>query len=347
MLDFRRLALILAVLCLASSPVVHAQSRPNILVIIADDFGIDALGLYGVGTVLPETPHIDALAERGLLFENTWSYPMCTPTRAAMISGRYGGKTGVTRAPGTLELEYTTIFEYLTEPEHGEYANALFGKWHIGPSSDFDHPNDQGVDLYAGYNSGGVDSYYRWKRTINGIVDTSERYVTSELTDRAIDWLDGQSGPWLLWMAHAAPHTPLEVPPDSLYSRTDTAGTLNKYMAMIEALDHEIGRLLSSIDAATLENTVVIFLGDNGTPGNLLQAYPSGHGKATLYEGGIRVPMIIAGAGVPRRGSVEPGLVNIVDIYATIASLAKTRNDAEKKRRDEFEGEKVIHAPED
>ena len=134
-------------------------------------------------------------------------------------------------------------------------------------------------------------------------------------------WINNQNNPWFLWLAHIVPHTPLHVPPSHMYSQPTTNTPLKKYMAMIESLDYEVGRLLDSMSPAELANTTILFIGDNGTPHNLLQDYPAQHGKQTLYQGGIHVPMFVSGNGVSRTGETENALVHVVDIYATVLDL--------------------------
>lgn len=316
-----RQILLLLLFSFSMLPAARGQDRPNILVVIADDMGVDALGSYGVGTSLAATPNLDALADRGIRFENVWASPLCAPTRAAMLSGLYGNKTGVLAVPGELELSETTLFEAVEDITGNEYSDAVFGKWHLSRSRDPGNPNDQGVDHFVGFNSGGLADYFSWERSEDGMAALSTDYFTSEITSDAIDWVAQQRSPWLLWLAHAAPHSPFHLPPDSLYTRTQTGGNLNRYLAMIESVDHEVGRLLDSITPDELENTLIIFIGDNGTPNQVLQTYPAGRGKGTLYQGGVKVPMIVAGAGVTRFNETEDALVNVVDVFATISEL--------------------------
>ncbi|MEL6942200.1 MAG: YHYH protein, partial [Bacteroidota bacterium] len=141
------------------------------------------------------------------------------------------------------------------------------------------------------------------------------------LTNATLDWINAQDKSWFLCLSHAAPHSPFHVPPDGLYSVGNTNGRLNRYLAAIEAMDHEIGRLLDNLDATTLANTTIIFIGDNGTPAPVIQFFPEDHAKGTLYEGGIRVPMIFSGKQVSRNGEMEDGLSQTTDLYATILEL--------------------------
>ncbi len=312
---------LLAFLLFGLNPLISQQSKPNILLIIADDMGIDVTNGYQQNPVMPTTPNLDALRANGVTFMNTWSSPTCSPTRASIMSGKYGVKTGVMSVPGNLDLSHTSLFHRLSDLNNDSYAKAVIGKWHISNPANANHPMEHGVDHYEGVLSGAVGDYYQWQKVTNGVSSQENEYLTSHFTNAAIDWVADQDQPWFLWLAHIAPHLPLHIPPDGLYSINDTDGNLNKYVAAIEAMDHEIGRLLDSFDAATLENTVIIFIGDNGTPRSVIQNFTNDHGKGSLYEGGIHVPMIVSGKGVTRKGEEEEGLTHVSDIYATVVEL--------------------------
>jgi len=300
----------------------HVQTdRPNILIIIADDMGADAFGRFGIGTESPNTPNLDSLADTGLFFNNAWANPLCAPTRAAIMSGLYGSKTGVLQVPGTLDNSVTTILEAVESATGGEYADAVFGKWHLAPNSNNDHPNEQGADHFVGRVGGGIGDYFNWSRTEDGQSATSTEYVTTHITDAAIEWIGEQTTPWLAWVAHEAPHAPFHLPPDSLFTRSQSSTDLDLYLAMIESVDHEVGRLMGALTAEERENTLIIFVGDNGTPNTVLQAYPSRSGKGSLREGGLHVPMIVTGSGVARIGETEDSPVHVMDIYATILEI--------------------------
>ncbi len=314
------LAIALAI-CFALPFSLQAQDRPNILILIADDMGTDAMGVYGIGTDQPNTPNLDALLSEGILFNNAWAYPTCAPSRAALITGRYGNKNGITRSGPNMSSDEVTIFEHIDELTDGEYANAVFGKWHLGNAN---HPNQNGIDYYSGNLFAGVDDYFNWERTTNGVTDMSDTYVTTYITDEAINWVDQQTEPWFLWMAYNAPHGPIHLPPDSLYTRTATASNFDQYMCMIESVDHEVGRLYNSLSQEEKENTFIFFMGDNGTPNSRLQGYPNMHGKSSLYEGGIRVPMFVTGFGVERVGEEEDALIHCADVFATLTELLGT-----------------------
>ena len=220
-----------------------------------------------------------------------------------------------------LDLEHESIFTYLDRNTNDAYASAVIGKWHISQPVNANHPFEHGVDFFSGVLAGGVNNYYTWQKSENGQNVQVNEYITSHLTDTAIDWVADQDTPWFLWLSHIAPHSPFQLPPDDLYTAQNPTTDRQLYYASIEALDHEIGRLIDSLDPDTRENTVIIFMGDNGTPGSVLRAYPNNRGKGTLYEGGINIPFFISGKGVTRQGEIETGLTQTNDLYATIIEL--------------------------
>lgn len=318
---------LLFICCIIYFPSIKAQKQktPNILLIIADDLGIDALHSndYGISVNSSAiTPNLDMLKNTGVTFKNTWATPQCTTTRASIMSGKYGINSGVRNVPGHLETSQESILNYLNNKSQTDYAKAVIGKWHISNPVDVNHPYDHGADYYQGIISGTIDDYYSWDKVDeNGNTVKIDEYVTKHLTDLANNWIDQQNKPWFLWLAHIAPHSPFQIPPQGTYTRTDTSSKRGTYLASIESLDYYIGELLDNMSQGTRENTVVIFIGDNGTPNGVARYFPTGHGKASMYEGGLRVPMIISGKNVSRQNQIEQGLVQVNDIYATVAQL--------------------------
>lgn len=307
------------------------SSQPNILLIISDDQGLDASNQYALSTDLPSTPNIDQLANTGITFDNMWATPACSTTRATIITGKYGHNSGVESVPGNLSSEHEIIQKYLkNNTATSNYKSAVFGKWHIGVGSSSTHPNDVGLDHYAG-NLTNISDYYDWSLTTNGVSETSTDYHSTKITDLSIDWINQQTSPWFAWVAYSAPHSPYHLPPSGLHNR-DLSGTdddinNNKrdyYLAAIEAMDAEIGRLLNALPEETRSNTVVLFIGDNGTPRNVIDEtiYPRSHSKGTLYQGGVAVPFVVSGKGITRKNQREGALVTATDLYATIAELA-------------------------
>lgn len=304
-------------------------SKPNILLVIADDLGKDATPNYQEGTVKPNMPTLQALMNNGITFENLWSYPVCTPTRASILTGKYGIHTNVLEVGDVISTAETSVQSFIDVNTGNEYATAIVGKWHL--SINANDPITMGVDYYAGLLTGGVQSYTNWNLTENGVTNTSTEYTTTKFTDLAINWINDQTKPWFLWLAYNAPHTPFHLAPVNLHSQgnlpTDQASIdanpMPYYMSAIEAMDSELGRLLSSLSAEERNNTIVIFIGDNGTPNQVAQApYSPMRAKGSIYQGGVNVPMIIAGTGVNRMGAREYALVHTTDLFSTIATIA-------------------------
>jgi arylsulfatase A-like enzyme len=315
-------------------------SRANVLIVVADDLGVDMVGAYGEGSAPPATPVIDGLAAQGVLFRNVWSNPVCSPTRAALLTGRPAFRTGigfiVDAAPDNLALPLSeiTLPEMLALGTGGKYRSAAFGKWHLGNEAVGGAlaPNLAGFDHFAGALSNfyAPESYTNWTRVVDGAVSQSTVYATTDTVDSALAWLADAPEPWLCYVAFNAPHYPVHAPPAGLHSVDLTqAGPLSEdpapyYRAMVQALDTELGRLLAGVAPPKLARTTVVFLGDNGTPGEVVsRPFPSDHAKGTLHEGGINVPLIVTGPRVQVPGSESLGLVSITDVFATVAELAK------------------------
>ncbi len=322
---------LLGLLLSTSLSVVCAQT-PNVLLVIADDLGLDPVPGYLPGPQKATMPRLASLMAQGLTFDRVWADPLCSPTRSTILTGRYGLYTGVLN-PGALSLlpeDEITLHRYLDDLGSG-YASCMIGKWHLGGSQpDPAYPNIMGIPHYAGLLSGTVNSYDLWPLTINGTTALSSEYITTALTDLALDWIDQQSAPWFCWLAYNAPHTPLHLPPLELHSQgalpsdqaSIDADPLPYYLAMCESVDHELDRLLTALPPGMAENTVVIFVGDNGTDAAVIQEpYVPGHAKGSLFEGGVHVPLVIAGPAVNRAGEHDDALVNTSDLFATIVEI--------------------------
>ena len=311
-------------------------AAPNILLIIADDYGADSSSLYNTNAAasLPPTPNIVSLAQSGVLFRNAYANPVCSPTRACLITGRHGFRTGVgdvVMGAGSATLsasEFTVAEAFAANPALG-YEVAAFGKWHLALGAN-SPATIGGWPHFAGSLQGAISSYTNWTKTVNGTSTTSTNYATTDLVNDAVTWIQSKgTNRWFAWVAFNAPHTPLHKPPASLCphytSLSGTTADINnnprKYFeAMTEAMDTEIGRLIATVNRT---NTYIIFMGDNGTMGNVIQPpYPSTRGKDTLYEGGIHVPLIIAGPGVSVTNATNQTLVHAVDLFSTILDMA-------------------------
>ena len=230
--------------------------------------------------------------------------------------------------PVSLTVTEFLILEALAQRPGLGYRSACFGKWHLnrGSNGGADNPNLMGFDHYVGPLRG-VSDYFDWQKVTNGSTSTVTSYATSEVVDDALQWIGDQGDqPWFAWVAFSAPHTPFHLPPAHLHSYNTLTGTAAHisanpelyYQAAIEAMDTEIGRLLSILDPDVLANTTIIYMGDNGTPG---QVGP-GQTKGFLYEGGVHVPFVISGADVLDGGREVDSIVDVTDVYATVLQLA-------------------------
>lgn len=303
------------------------SDSPNILLIIADDLGKDAINGFSEGSTKPTTPNIDAIRNNGISFINFWTNPTCTPTRASIITGKYGYRTGVKGVGDELSNSEPTLQEYISTQTNNQYATAIVGKWHLSGNNSTVNPESYGIDYYAGLIRGAVDNYYQWQLSHNGATSQNADYTTEVFTDLSIDWINQQSKPWFMWLAYNAPHTPFHVPPANMHGQGNLPTYNNGldptpyYMAAIEAMDFQIGRLLDNIPENESNNTIIIFIGDNGTPNQVAQSpYAFSTVKNTLYQGGINVPMFVSGFGVSRIGT-DNNLVNSTDLFATIAEI--------------------------
>ena len=313
-------------------PASEDSGQPNIILIISDDQGLDSSAQYNLSADLPVTPHLDKLAVSGITFDNAWATPACTTTRSAIITGQYGVNSGVLNVGDIIPPDSVTLQKYLKDnADTTSYASAVIGKWHLGGNSpEANHPSTLGVDYYAGSLRGAVNDYESWPLTINGQTSQTSTYHTTKVTDLAIDWIGSQTDPWFLWLAYVAPHTPFHLPPQALHTQdllgSDAdinANPRNYYLAAIEAMDTEIGRLLASMTQEELDITIIFYVGDNGTPRQVADrsVYANGS-KGSLTQGGLSVPMIASGAGVSRKNVREDALISSTDFFATIASMA-------------------------
>lgn len=301
---------------------IKASDKPNILFIIGDDMGADIVNGFSSAEGLPNTPNLDKLRSTGIAFTNAWAAPVCSATRASILTGQYGINNGVPSVPGVLKPTYKSVFKEIQELTNNAYKIGVSGKWHIGNANKLDHPILHGADDFMGVISAGVEDYNEWSKVEDGVKTTSTEYASSYFTDYATTWIKEQTQPWFMWLAHVAPHTPFHAPPSHMYSGGETNSNEGKFHAMIESLDYEVGRLLDSIPQDVLDNTLIIFIGDNGSPGSMLKGHPEGHGKTTVYQGGVHVPLIISGKGVNRVNEQEDAMVNIADFYATLSQVA-------------------------
>jgi len=325
-----------------------ASSDPprRVLLILADDLGVESLAAYedlspsgAAPRSFAPTPTIDALCDDGVRFTEAWANPTCSPSRASMLTGRFAARTGVGHAVPLngrgLGADEPTVPRWLASHAETSVATALVGKWHLGATDETGGrltPNGFGWGHYAGPLENSVGDYFWWERTVDGEAAFTDVYATTSQIDDALQWVGDRSADesWLMWLNLAAPHEPLHAPPEHLHSygpmsveRADIAADpLPYFQASLEAADTELGRLLDALDSRGMGDVDVIFVGDNGSSGLIVQApWRSDQAKETLYEGGVRVPLCVSGPSVSEGGRSSPALVNLTDIFATTGDL--------------------------
>jgi len=320
--------------------VCSAQARPNMLIILTDDQGYADVSMYGRTDV--QTPNIDRLAREGLRFTNMRANAtVCSPSRAALLTGMYPDRVGV---PGVIRTDPADSWGYFrpqrqTLPEalrQAGYQTACIGKWHLGLTAP-NLPNDRGFDFFHGFLGDMMDSYTTHLRQGNNYMRknretiTPTGHATDLFTQWACDYLHRavtQAKPFFLYLAYNAPHFPIE-PPDSFLARVRARNTITdekrrRTVALVEHLDANIGILLQTLDALNLTtNTWVVFTSDNGgsLPHGQCNA-PWRDGKQSHYDGGLRVPFAMRYPACMPSGQVSTYAGLCFDIYPTALALA-------------------------
>lgn len=335
------------VLCLCFGLPGCQHQRPsaklNVILIVADDLGYGDLGCYGNQVI--QTPHLDALAAQGIRFTDFHANgPVCTPTRAALLTGKYQQRSGLegvlyvkgeTRSAG-LDPSVTTLADLM---QREGYATGIMGKWHLGYEPAYS-PVQHGFDEFYGYLSGNIDyishydgaAIYDWWHNLDTLAETG--YVTDLITRHAVDFIRRhQREPFFLYVAHEAPHAPyqgrndpgLRAPGKSFPYAGNVADKAAAYKEMVEVLDEGIGEIMRTVRALALaENTLVLFLSDNGAvPAYGNNGILNGH-KGSLFEGGQRVPAIAW-----REGNILPRVSDATlmsfDIMPTVLAACNIR----------------------
>jgi arylsulfatase A-like enzyme len=306
-------------------------SKPNIVVILADDLGFADVGFNGGKEI--KTPNIDKLAAAGARLEQFYVQPLCSPTRAALMTGRYpmrqGLQTGVVRpwAKHGLPLDERTLPQALKE---AGYATAITGKWHLGHFQPEYLPTRRGFDFQYGHYNGAIDYFkldrsggHDWHR--NDKANYDEGYSTHLIAREAVKFIQGSKQPFFLFVSFNAVHSPYQVPEEYKAPYTQLKEPRRTYAGMLAAMDEAIGQINAALDEKDLrKNTLIVFASDNGGPhpGKVTDNGPLRAGKSTLYEGGVRAAASISWEGRIKAGSTIAVPLHIVDLYPTLLRLA-------------------------
>ena len=311
------------------------RTRPNIVVILADDQGWGDLSIHGNRNL--STPNIDSLGKDGAMLDRFFVCPLCAPTRAEFLTGRYrarGGVRGVSTGEERLNLDEVTIADTF---KAAGYATGAFGKWHNGTQHPY-HPNSRGFDEYYGFTSGHWGHYFSPEMDHNGTVTQGRGYITDDLTDHAMRFIESnRSKPFLCYLPLNTPHSPMHVPDkfwdrfaakpiemrarDSDRDKEDITMT-RAALAMCENIDWNIGRVLKKLDDLKLrENTIVFYFSDNGPNSWRWNGGMKGR-KGNLDEGGIRSPFLMRWPGKIQPGTRIAQIGAAIDLLPTFADLA-------------------------
>ncbi len=325
-----------------------AAQQPNIVLILADDLGYGDTGVYGSAIIT--TPHIDALAGDGVRFTQGYvSHPVCSPSRAGLLTGRYQQRHGWEFNPAGrdartgMSLDERTLADELKALG---YATGMVGKWHLGKQRPH-HPMSRGFDEYFGVLDGGstfIDPSVPGvefgairgqappaprRNKIRGFEPVEvEDYLTDVFTDEAVDFIERQGNdPFFLYLSHTAPHTPLQATKEYLDRyRHVTDQRTRVYAAMVASLDDSVGQIVETLKASgQYENTLIVFMSDNGCAGYILGACsnaPLGGFKRFHQEGGIRIPFIMSWPGVLPAGEESAVPIISLDLLATFTAAA-------------------------
>lgn len=314
------------------------RQLPNVVLILTDDQGWGDLSHSGNPNL--STPNIDALASQGVSFDRFYVSPVCSPTRAEILTGRYhlrGGVKGTSAGEERLDLDEVTFAEFF---QQAGYATGAFGKWHSGMQHPY-HPNSRGFDYFYGFCSGHWGNYFSPDLEQNGRLVEGEGYLPDDLTEKAMDFIEVQKdGPFLVYLTFNTPHSPMQVPDrwweqfenkplDSLVSGEDPAFT-RAALAMCENIDWNVGRLMQKLEELRLtENTIVLFLSDNGPNSYRWNGGMKGR-KGSTDEGGVRSPFFLQWKGRVPAGKTVPEIAGAIDLFPTLMVLAGLGDDGNK-----------------
>ncbi|MBX3400777.1 MAG: sulfatase-like hydrolase/transferase [Gemmataceae bacterium] len=329
------------IVLLGSSTCLWAAERPNVIVILADDQGWGDLSINGNRNL--KTPQIDSLARSGAMFDRFFVQPVCSPTRAEFLTGRYhprGGVWNVSTGGERLNLDERTLADEL---RGAGYATGCFGKWHNGTQYPY-HPRGRGFDEFYGFTSGHWGDYFDPPLDHNGKSVTGKGFLPDDLTDRAIEFIDkSRSRPFFAYLAFNTPHSPMQVP-DEYFNRFRAAELKQRgsgaqkediehtraALAMMENLDANVGRVLKALDERKLaDDTIMIYFSDNGPNGARWNGGMKGR-KGSTDEGGVRSPLLVRWPKRIQPGTTIKEIAGAIDLAPTILELTGTKRNGTK-----------------
>ncbi len=309
--------------------IASAEDRPNFIIVMTDDQGFGDLGVHGNDQI--DTPHLDSFAKESLWMERFYVNPLCAPTRASLMTGRYHMRTGIlhtSRGAAKMFGDEVTIAELLRDEG---YRTGIFGKWHLGDNYPM-RPQDQGFEETLFHKSGGIGQtpdvdadYFQPILWQNGKRLVPKGYCTDLFFDGALDFIEKhRSDPFFVYLAPNVPHTPLEIAAkySSPFEKEGIKSDVAKIYGMLKNLDENFGKLLDRLDELDLrENTLVVFMSDNGPTSGRYNADLRG-AKASVYEGGIRVPFYVRWPERIENSARRNNMAAHIDVLPTLLEAA-------------------------
>ena len=323
---------------------IQKNNPPNVILIISDDQGWGDLSLNG--NLDLTTPNIDRLGETGVQFDRFYVSPVCSPTRAEILTGRHhvrGGVFSTSRGGERLDIDEETMAEVF---KTAGYQTAAYGKWHNGMQAPF-HPNSRGFDDFYGFCSGHWGNYFNPLLEHNGNMVRGNGFIIDDLTQHGIDFIEkNKNQPFFLYLPFNTPHSPMQVPDrfwkkykDKKLSQIGSEGPPKNQnqidhtraaLAMCENIDWNVGRIIEHLkNSDLLEKTIVIYLSDNGPNGNRWNGNMKGR-KGSTDEGGVRTPMIINWSGKIPKGKIINQIASGIDLLPTLKDLTGIKSQPKK-----------------
>ena len=310
------------------------DQKPNILIFLTDDQGWGDLSFNGNSNL--STPNIDGIANNGAAFDRFYVSPVCSPTRAELLTGKFfirSGVNGVTRGYERMNLDHSLISDYFKEKD---YRTGVFGKWHNGSQPPY-HPNSRGFDEFYGFTSGHWGNYYDPVLENNGEITRGKGYISDDITNKAISFIKNSKKPFFTYVSYNTPHSPMQVPDSYLkdknivlkgrYSDKENVKKTEAALAMVENLDYNVGKVIDSLKKYKLyDNTIIIYFSDNGPNGNRWNNDLKER-KGSTSEGGVRVPFFIQWPKKIPSGITVNQISSVLDIFPTLIEL--TNNSSE------------------
>ena len=310
------------------------DQKPNILIFLTDDQGWGDLSFNGNSNL--STPNIDGIANNGAAFDRFYVSPVCSPTRAELLTGKFfirSGVNGVTRGYERMNLDHSLISDYFKEKD---YRTGVFGKWHNGSQPPY-HPNSRGFDEFYGFTSGHWGNYYDPVLENNGEITRGKGYISDDITNKAISFIKNSKKPFFTYVSYNTPHSPMQVPDSYLkdknivlkgrYSDKENVKKTEAALAMVENLDYNVGKVIDSLKKYELyDNTIIIYFSDNGPNGNRWNNDLKER-KGSTNEGGVRVPFFIQWPKKIPSGIKVSQISSVLDVFPTLIEL--TNNSSE------------------